>query len=366
MVVIAGETGTVLGPLTTVWVPPTTCTAILPLCATCDVGFQGQMCESRDDGLGHARDNTGCWPPVLSKVASPNPPFLGWGFYSPGLECPTGYTSACTADGYQCTNYYGNTCILVASTTTIAVETGSCSGNDFTGIELASFPDVITRTESLGGDSSNPPSAVQTVTELRTMTLLAPMFQINFQSTDLPGYTSTVSTTNTTTESSTTTQSSAETSASTAGASSGSEDSGLTTGAKIGVIVGSIAGGLVSLALVGWGLYKLRQLRSAAAQSSAATAPSAWGQPPQGQYHPMYPQQHSTEYHDHSGWVAAGPIEMDRGQGTPAELDRGHGMPAELDRGQGTPAEMSTYTDDSRGHSPYKPPGVDGTYYPYR
>lgn len=24
-------------------------------------------------------------------------PFRGWGFYSPGLVCPHGYTSACTA-----------------------------------------------------------------------------------------------------------------------------------------------------------------------------------------------------------------------------------------------------------------------------
>lgn len=269
--------------------------------------------------------------------------------------------------GYRCTNYYGNTCIQVASTTTVAVETGSCSGNDFTGIEVASFPDIITRTESLGGDSSNPPTAVQTVTELRTMTLLAPMFQINFQSTDLPDYTSTVSTTGTTSES-TTTQSSATT-ATTAGASASAEDTGLSGGAKIGVIVGSIAGGLVLLALVAWGIFRWRQQRGAATQPAAvaAVAPSAWGQPPQAQYHQMYPQQQqSSEYYDYSGWGAAGPVELDRGQGTPAELDRGQGLPAELGRGQGTPAEMSTYSDDSRGHSPYKPPGPEGGYYQYR
>jgi hypothetical protein len=51
-------------------------------------------------------DATACWPP-----ATTGPPtarsslrdwnFGGWGFYSPGLVCPGGYTSACSAIANQ-------------------------------------------------------------------------------------------------------------------------------------------------------------------------------------------------------------------------------------------------------------------------
>ena len=88
-----GERGTLLGPLTTTaWSPPAGCGVHLVGCATCADGYQAQHC------VGDApQDFTGCWPPVASKVASPKYPYLGWGYYSPGLACPTGYTAACTA-----------------------------------------------------------------------------------------------------------------------------------------------------------------------------------------------------------------------------------------------------------------------------
>ncbi len=48
---------------------------------------------------GSVEDDLSCWPPVLTQiVGTPRHPFLGLGFYSPGLACPTGYTTACTAE----------------------------------------------------------------------------------------------------------------------------------------------------------------------------------------------------------------------------------------------------------------------------
>jgi hypothetical protein len=88
-----GMTGTLLGLLTeATWSMPASCTVHVVNCPTCTEGFRAQQCVS-----GHARDNTDCWPPVASRVEPPAHPFLGWGYYSPGIACPTGYTAACTA-----------------------------------------------------------------------------------------------------------------------------------------------------------------------------------------------------------------------------------------------------------------------------
>ena len=38
-----------------------------------------------------------CWPPKATDVAEPVRPFNAWGVYSPGFECPHGYTTACSA-----------------------------------------------------------------------------------------------------------------------------------------------------------------------------------------------------------------------------------------------------------------------------
>ena len=87
-----------LGTLTTTFTPTGTCTQL--------VGgnpFQfyfGEGCNS-----GAVYDAWQCWPRATSGLATP--PFLGGGFYSPGLVCPTGYTTACldaTDDAGQAAN----------------------------------------------------------------------------------------------------------------------------------------------------------------------------------------------------------------------------------------------------------------------
>lgn len=50
-------------------------------------------------GTGPVEDDMSCWPPPsVNQALLRKHPFQGLGFYSPGLACPTGYTTACTAE----------------------------------------------------------------------------------------------------------------------------------------------------------------------------------------------------------------------------------------------------------------------------
>lgn len=94
---VTGAAGTLLGPLTTAFSIPDSCRIHVMNCLTCAEAFQGQQCVM-DGETGRAEDHTTCWPPVTSRAGTPGYPFMGWGYYSPGLACPTGYTAACTAE----------------------------------------------------------------------------------------------------------------------------------------------------------------------------------------------------------------------------------------------------------------------------
>ncbi|KAL2165830.1 hypothetical protein VTG60DRAFT_3735 [Thermothelomyces hinnuleus] len=88
-----GHHRTILGPLTTVFTPPAPCTYAVGWCSTCDVAWWGQTCAQSS-----VQDDTNCWPTTMDGAPEPSQAALyGRGFYSPGLECPEGYTTACTA-----------------------------------------------------------------------------------------------------------------------------------------------------------------------------------------------------------------------------------------------------------------------------
>ena len=78
-----------LGPLTTTFTPAPSCSVNIYRADDPSIAWQGQECSS-----GNPNDATQCWP--TATVSAPQPPFFGWGFYSPGLICPQGYTVACT------------------------------------------------------------------------------------------------------------------------------------------------------------------------------------------------------------------------------------------------------------------------------
>ena len=88
-----------LGPLTTPFTPPQECSYL----AAYGEGASGYI-PGLDQGCNSQipQDTTSCWPPILPSVwasisqsSEIDPYFNGLGFYSPGLQCPVGYASAC-------------------------------------------------------------------------------------------------------------------------------------------------------------------------------------------------------------------------------------------------------------------------------
>ncbi|AEO65597.1 d99e07fe-2df0-492e-9305-e01d445d4ce0 [Thermothielavioides terrestris] len=307
---ITGQRAAVLGPLTTTWTMPDSCTVHVLDCATCSEGFRGQTCIV-SDGSVEPVDYTGCWPPITDHAPLPRTPFLGWGFYSPGLVCPAGYTTACSAEygkraewdiqftllpgetavgccpeGFRCTNANGNTCIAFASIgTQIEVTTGMCASSGLFSVNQATFPDVITTTTT--DSASN--TTVEAVT--RQMILLAPMFQMNYQSSDLVSSSSSSSSSaaSTSTPTSGVSSSTPTQPGATAGAGSAAEGlsasgkGGLSTGAVVGIAVGAALAGVLLTAIVAWIWFKRRGERAAAAgQGPAGWAGDGapWAKPP--------------------------------------------------------------------------------------
>lgn len=86
------QTRPILGPLTTEFSAPQECEFAGVQGTPLSVGFWGQTCVG--DFLA---DETTCWPPATAAAPSATPPIAGWGFYSPGISCPAGYTTACDA-----------------------------------------------------------------------------------------------------------------------------------------------------------------------------------------------------------------------------------------------------------------------------
>jgi hypothetical protein len=93
------EPGTLLGPLTTVWSQPLSCSIFYTALDEDDLYlWAGQRCASiNGDKKARIEDDPDCWPPRAKGVKDHKQPFNGWGFYSPGIKCPKGYRTACSA-----------------------------------------------------------------------------------------------------------------------------------------------------------------------------------------------------------------------------------------------------------------------------
>lgn len=275
---------TIIGPLESTFTPPPACSILVAKCATCTNAWQGQSCYSINSSDEGAEDQASCWPPAT--VTTPPAPLAGWGFYSPGLNCPIGYTSACTAisqaqgsslsvslitpfafqyalnagetavgccpTGYSCSDiqqYSWQTCVSIATSATysaVTCESGTSGGFAFWTIPFTTV------------------SAV-TVSEV---SLYAPMIQINWKASDRPVKTVTVGSTSafSTSTSTSATSAAASTSAATA---AGSSSGGLATGAKIaiGVVVPLVF--LIGLGLALLVLRKMRRDRTASGSGGA-------------------------------------------------------------------------------------------------
>lgn len=84
-------TRNILGPLTTVFTAPQECD-FAGIISSQTSAYRGQACIAD-----HLIDASTCWPQTTSAAPLKSPPLNGWGFYSPGISCPAGYTSACSA-----------------------------------------------------------------------------------------------------------------------------------------------------------------------------------------------------------------------------------------------------------------------------
>lgn len=90
---LTGQAPTNLGPLTAKFTPPPECTVAVAACKTCDSAILSQGCDAASGPV----DATSCWPPTSSGAPKASGSLHGWGYYSPGISCPVGYASACTA-----------------------------------------------------------------------------------------------------------------------------------------------------------------------------------------------------------------------------------------------------------------------------
>ncbi|KAB5586246.1 hypothetical protein GE09DRAFT_58134 [Coniochaeta sp. 2T2.1] len=246
-----------LGPLTTPFTYPASCNVVVQQCSTCTFGWQGQSCGTNSFNTQGVQDNLDCWPPRSNDVSS-GVAVNGWGFYSPGVECPIGYTSACSSTagveggfafqfsmlpretavgccptGYTC-NY--NPGVDAAQTCYKYHYTGSfptvqCSAGTSNRFSYVTVPATVTATTT----STNGVRATDTVV-LDNILVFAPLIQINWQSTDRTTPSSTVGSASQPTVSSSTTTTT-------------SNSSGLSKGATIGIAVGAAVLGLILIAV---------------------------------------------------------------------------------------------------------------------
>ncbi|KAL1877888.1 hypothetical protein Daus18300_002241 [Diaporthe australafricana] len=234
-----------LGPLTTAWAPPASCTT--GFAANNREAWLDQECTGNDFGA-----NPSCWPPRTEGAASLSGALSTWGIYSPGTLCPSGKVAACSYDGSKNTGafqfyftpgpsetaigccpsgffcYGDQKCAVSISSSTIA--TAQCSGGD--AIDLATLSIPYTTTQS---------SSVATIS---TFTAIAPLLQLMYQSSDV----STASTTGSSSSSDTAT----------------SSGQGLSTGAAAGIGVG-VGLGVVILAVAAFWFWRARRKNSRAA-----------------------------------------------------------------------------------------------------
>jgi len=105
---LVGLAPTILGPLTTVFTPPPACTVavgqvdggggllglggLLGGGSAGNFAFLGQGCSG-----GQPADAASCWPAPTGGAPQPPEDIGRWGVYSPGIECPAGYATACQA-----------------------------------------------------------------------------------------------------------------------------------------------------------------------------------------------------------------------------------------------------------------------------
>ncbi|KAI0197263.1 hypothetical protein EV127DRAFT_416140 [Xylaria flabelliformis] len=243
-----------LGPLTTVFSADPTClTLLLGECgsSTACTGWLGQTCNLESPTKYWPSNDVSCWPSWTSGANIQE--YLGWGFYSPGLVCPSGYTSACsttagstgnfqfqfpptageTALGccptsFICNKVPGDNQVCIRTVTSTSYTGLKCSGSIYNQLTVYTVP----------------ATAADDQITVSSHVLSAQLIQLNWQSSDRASF----STSGPTASMSTSTTSPSM-------PIRGSESKGLTAGEKAGIGIGT-SFGAISLEISIWYLFR--------------------------------------------------------------------------------------------------------------
>ncbi|KAL2018680.1 hypothetical protein VTK56DRAFT_515 [Thermocarpiscus australiensis] len=349
MSVFTNQERSILGPLTTTFTPPAPCSIAVGLCPTCNLAWRGQTCAPST-----VQDDPGCWPATTEGAPKPKQMLFGWGFYSPGLHCPAGYTSACTAiagettgwrvqyqmeagetfvgccpSGFGCANLNGQTCFVQAKSTTFPTVT--CDAGSSNGFGFMTLPN----------------------SKVRSVNLYAPMIQLAWKASDLgssSASTTSTSTTGTSTSSSIASnthqpQSSPESSPlPTVTPTPVSQSSNtLSTGAIAGIAIGAAAL-LLAIVAAAFYIWRRRRTEQAGRQTEQAGRPPDYSPGPHGGAGWGANPQAMQFQHYYSGTSPQqSPVSELSGMMPPFEAPGPGDGPAEMPgHGQGFAVEMAT------------------------
>ncbi|KAI0528438.1 hypothetical protein GGR58DRAFT_496010 [Xylaria digitata] len=290
-----------LGPLTTLFSYPAHCTVAVQECSTCEMFWQAQTCSDNSFNAQGVQDDPQCWPTRRNSQLSTGVALNGWGFYSPGISCPSGYATSCVATGTAGGGFPFQFPLLDGETAVGCCPTGfHCKYNPgvdgaqtcYSVVTAGSFP-VVSCSSGTSNDFRDyyvPATVTETVesssvwlaaTLISTVTVFAPLFQLHYQSTDFPP-----------TRSSSTTQTIVSTpvrtitipASSNSPSTSLSADVDLSSSAKAGIGVGVAIGGSLLLAAIAFFCFRRRRTRNSVSELTATET------------RPTFPQQYSQQH----------------------------------------------------------------------
>ncbi|KAF2012429.1 hypothetical protein BU24DRAFT_425093 [Aaosphaeria arxii CBS 175.79] len=265
-----------LGPLSTAFIPPPSCTRPALQSPQFGIARVGQSCA--DDG---PVDNISCWPSVTAAALQPGvETFGGLGFYSPGTICPTGYVSACgfarpsSGESTSATITPGPMAngefqfpLVLGETAVGCCPTGyTCATDPSQGFQtcrqVASLTNLEVKVCSSGVERQVPGFAVPFAVGSKTidsLEIFAPLVQINWKSSDLQSATNRLGPTTSTNSSD---------ASSVPQESHFSPPTGLSKASITGIAVASILIGLLLLCIPAYLWYRRRQSDTSSARST--------------------------------------------------------------------------------------------------
>ncbi|KAK8074971.1 hypothetical protein PG997_009634 [Apiospora hydei] len=272
----------ILGPLTTPWQQPEGCSVIVRRDSSYTGElWQGQSCQMTASAaqsnywIHQAHE---CFPPPTAAATTPTASWYdNWGFYSPGVACPVGWTRACSATCGE----VGTALALLDPMTLQAGETAAeCCPEGYTC--MAGFPKcrrllttpfgaIVCDATAVGVQIPVPSPYLNKEgagTSVASFTVGMPMVQVVWRETDLPA--------SMRSRPSSTTTVAMETNA-TAPKSTDIAAVGLSEGAKVGLAVGASLGAVIVLISIAFFVFVRRHRRRRAANTATKCQPPCSG-----------------------------------------------------------------------------------------